>query len=82
MATSSKAGQEVAKDTQIKPIVQDKEQENEKTVDPLQGSKLYQEDKQALIEPEQPKSQQIVAPEDVKKDEKEGEKELEETARG
>ena len=48
----------------------------------MQGSKLYQEDKQALIEPEKPKSQQIVAPEDVKKDVNEGKRELEETARG
>ena len=49
MATNSKTS-DPTKDTQVKPIVQSKEPENELTVDPLQNSRLYQTENKALLE--------------------------------
>ena len=56
MATIPKTGS-LPKDTQIKPIVQDIEQEIEQVMGPLESSELYNTESKALLESKNPQAQ-------------------------
>ena len=56
MATNLQPGN-TPKDTQIKPITQTKNQEQDLSVDPLQTSKLYDSESKALLDSKNPQAQ-------------------------
>ena len=66
MATNLTNG-DPPKDTQIKPITQINEEEDDQTVNPLESSKLYQKEDEALLKPEDEQSQSPMSIPDMMK---------------
>ena len=81
MATNPKTGN-TPKDTQIKPISQGKEPEHELSVNPLQTSKLYQNESKALLESKNPQVYSSSGSSEVTKGKNDADFEPKETARG